>query len=233
MHEIRIGYRSLKTAKGVPEKSLKSVEGPARARKIGASDAVLTSPRLGRTDRAIGLLRNARLPEPGRARRARGSPPLVADLRVQFTKAADGSNRAVMVGTDEASDQAAREARAATAAAERTAAALRSRLESLGYSDDLAVLDTFTRRFATYKQLDAEILTLAVQNTNLKAQGLLFEDPARGASDDFRRAMDAAAAAASPATSASARSAAARASIAVLEIQVVLSRHFPKETMRR
>src|SRR5690349_3150686 len=50
---------------------------------------------------------------------------LAAHLRVQFTRAADASNRAVMADTDEASSAAAREAQQARQAVEQDVDALR------------------------------------------------------------------------------------------------------------
>ncbi len=152
---------------------------------------------------------------------------LVAELQVQFTKTVEASNRAVMADTDTASEDAAREARAATSAVERTASELRRHLESLGYRDEMSRLADFARGFEEYKGFDEQILPLAVENTNLKAQQLLFEDAQR-ASDEFRRAMDDAAAGLPPGRTPEPRAAAARAAIAVLETQVILARHIPE-----
>src|SRR3954452_7282994 len=93
---------------------------------------------------------------------------LVAELQVQFTKTVEASNRAVMADTDKASEDAAREARAATSAVERTASELRPHLESLGYRDEISRLAEFARGFEEYKRSDEQILPLAVENTNLK-----------------------------------------------------------------
>ena len=49
----------------------------------------------------------------------------------------------------------------------------------------------FKARFDEYRRLDDEILPLAVENTNVKAQRLSF-GPAREAADDFRTSVDAA-----------------------------------------
>jgi hypothetical protein len=71
--------------------------------------------------------------------------------------------------------------------------------------------------------LDAEILPLAVENTNLNAQRLSF-GPAREASDAFRSALAAAAKSAS-AGAARAEALIAQAVAAVLDIQVIEARH--------
>src|SRR6187200_414600 len=82
---------------------------------------------------------------------------LASELRVDFTKTVEASNRAVMADTDKASEDAAKEAHDATAAVDRTASALRSRLGALGYADDQSRLENFRQRFTDYKKLDEEI----------------------------------------------------------------------------
>jgi hypothetical protein len=115
---------------------------------------------------------------------------LSADTHVQFTKAVDTANRAVMADTDDASVAFARQAEQAKQAVQRDADALRPILQSLGYSDEMRLLEEFGTRFAEYRALDRTILDLAVENTNLKAQRLAF-GPAAEAADSFRDAVEA------------------------------------------
>ena len=168
---------------------------------------------------------------------------LASDLRVQFSKAAEASNRAVMADTDEASSAAAREAEQAKQAVERDGAALEPLLHALGYGDEIRQVDAFKARFAEYRTLDADILPLAVENTNIKAQRLAF-GPARDAANMFRQSLEAAAFAegfGAPRRSSTERSRAAqqitskdacgvealvaKATAAVLEVQVIEARH--------
>jgi hypothetical protein len=149
---------------------------------------------------------------------------VAADLHLQFTKAADAANRAVMADADEASATAAREAEDAATAVERDLKELRPLLESLGYRDELRFLGTFEERFAEYRKLDEEILPLAVENSNLKAQRLSF-GPAREAAAEFRQSLDAAVRAAASANRCCADALAARAVVALLEIQVLHAPH--------
>jgi hypothetical protein len=107
---------------------------------------------------------------------------LASELHVEFTKASEAANRAVMADTDEASVTAADQARRARQIVERDLEALRPILRSLGYRTDIGYLDIFKTRFDEYRRLDDEILPLAVENTNLKAQRLSF-GPAREAAD--------------------------------------------------
>jgi len=114
---------------------------------------------------------------------------LAADLRVQFSMAADASNRAVMADTDEESLVFAHEAERATRTVESDIAALAPHLRNLGYPAEVGFLEEFTKHFGQYLALDRSVLELAVENTNLKAQRLSF-GPAREAADGFRDALE-------------------------------------------
>jgi hypothetical protein len=113
---------------------------------------------------------------------------LAADIRVQFSKGADASNRAVMADTDEASVAFAREAEQATNAVERDVAALVALLSSLGFPSEIQITREFSAHFAEYQKLDRKILALAVENTNLKAQALSF-GPASQSAATFRDSL--------------------------------------------
>lgn len=113
-----------------------------------------------------------------------------ADLLVQFIKAADASNRAVMADTDKVSVAFAREAEQATQSVQKDADALGPLLLSLGYSNETRLLEEFSSRFSEYRALDRTILDLAVENTNLKAQRLSF-GPAQDAADAFVKSLEA------------------------------------------
>ena len=147
-----------------------------------------------------------------------------AALQVHFTKAVEASNRAVMADTDEASITAAHEAEQATHAALADVARLRPLLGDLQLADELRALEAFDTRFTEYRRIDRDILQLAVENTNLKAQKLLF-----GACTDAVaeiRAAVAALAQSQRGISADRKDAlVAQTAAAVLEVQVVLARH--------
>ena len=115
---------------------------------------------------------------------------LSADLLIQFTKAADAANRAVMADTDEASIAFAREAEQAKEKVQSDIDALKPLLEGLNFSDEGRLLQEFVNRFTEYCELDRRILDLAVENTNLKAQRLSF-GPAQEAADSFRDSLTA------------------------------------------
>jgi hypothetical protein len=114
---------------------------------------------------------------------------LAADASVQFTRAADAANRAVMADTDDGSVSFAREAARAAASVQTDVERLASIFGELGYSNETRLLDDFRARFTEYRSLDKAVLELAVENTNLKAQRLSF-GPSQAAVDALRTALD-------------------------------------------
>lgn len=147
---------------------------------------------------------------------------LAARLHVQFIQAIEAANRAVMADTDEASAAAAKESEQASVSAEQTLQALKPILASLAYQDEIGSLGRFAQKFDEYRKLDAEVLPLAVENTNLKAQRLSF-----GAGQEAADAVFAAVAApvAKGPGTAEAALETARCRAAILEIQVIQARH--------
>jgi hypothetical protein len=148
---------------------------------------------------------------------------LAAELLVQFTKASDAANRAVMADTDEASVRFAREAEQATQQVQQDADALAPILQALKYEHETRLLDEFASRFAEYRTLDRRILDLAVENTNLKAQRLSF-GPAQDAANAFRDALQSVAPAA-PTDRWRVEALAAQAIGTIREIQILQAPH--------
>ena len=149
---------------------------------------------------------------------------LAADLRVQFNKASDASNRAVMAVTDEASVTFAREAEQTKGIVKTDSAALAPLLGRLGYAAEIKALDDFATHLAEYETLDRSVLELAVENTNLKAQRLSF-GPAREACDVLRDSLGTLAAATAAKDRCRVESLVVRAVLAVREIQVLQAPH--------
>jgi hypothetical protein len=167
---------------------------------------------------AAGCGANGSLDQLSEARR------LSADLLVQFTKAADAGNRAVMADTDEGSIAFAREAEQAQLAVQRDADRLKPILQSLRYTEETRLLDEFGSRFAEYRTLDRTILGLAVENTNLKAQRLSF-GPGQEAADSFRDSVEAVAPSDAATNTWRVKALAASAVAMVREIQVLQAAH--------
>jgi hypothetical protein len=149
---------------------------------------------------------------------------LTADLRVQFNKAADASNRAVMADTDEASAAFAGDAEKTVKLVEADVRALTPALQTLGFQQEAQLLQQFNQHFSEYRALDSNILTLAVENTNLKAQRLSF-GPARQAADAFRDALEQMASSVAATDRCNVEGLVAKATLAVREIQVLQAPH--------
>ena len=149
---------------------------------------------------------------------------LTSALHLEFTKGAEAANRAVMADTDEASAAAAEEARQFRQSAVDNIEAVRHALQDLGYNEELKLLEAFAARFEASRQIDDEILPLAVENTNLKAQRLSF-GVGNDAAEALSRALDAAVGASRSPASCCAGALAARARVGALEIQVLQAPH--------
>jgi hypothetical protein len=148
---------------------------------------------------------------------------LAADLLVRFTQASDAANRAVMADTDAMSVDFAREAATAKDAVQTDVDALQPLLRELKFSKETELLQQFVDRFGRYKTLDQNILDLAVENTNLKAQRLSFGS-AQAAADAIRDALERIKPA-SPGDEWHVRALAASATGSVREIQVLEAPH--------
>ena len=149
---------------------------------------------------------------------------LAAQIRIDFAKASDESNRAVMADTDEESIKFAHEAQASTLAVSNSMAELAKRLTDLGDPGNADLIQRFGKQFARYLDLDKEILKLAVENTNLKAKRLLF-GPVAQAANELCRTLQAFVAAAPDNLARRISDSAFRAQLAVREIEVLQAPH--------
>jgi hypothetical protein len=98
----------------------------------------------------------------------------VGAMRVALATASEVETHAVIAVTEADSKTYADQARAATAEVERGRAELAALLKTGGTQDEKELLDQFSRAFAELRRIDAELLALAVRNSNLKASGLAF-----------------------------------------------------------
>ena len=115
---------------------------------------------------------------------------LSAELLIQFTRASNAANQAVMADTDEASIAFAKQADERKKQVQADVDALRPLLHDLNYGEETRLLDEFVTAFMAYRDLDGRILVLAVENTNLKAQRLSFGE-CQQAADAFAQALNA------------------------------------------
>lgn len=149
---------------------------------------------------------------------------LTAAVHVALARSVDATNRAVLATDDETAAVAANESRDAVAAIDRQVRNLQLVLESLTYQIELKRLDGFKARFDEYRPLNEEILSLVLENTNVKAQRLSF-GPSVDAADAFHRAIEAAVTQAAEPAACAAGEQAARAWASVLEIRAAYPRH--------
>jgi hypothetical protein len=149
---------------------------------------------------------------------------LAAQLRIDFAKASDESNRAVMAETDEESIAFARAADTSTRAVNTAMTELSKRLADLGDPGNAELIQRVRERFERYQAVDKEILKLAVENTNLKARRLLF-GPVAEAANAFCRTLQAFVSAAPDSTARRIADSAYRAQLAVREIEVLEAPH--------
>ena len=110
---------------------------------------------------------------------------LVAHMRADLYAAAQSEKSAVLAETDEASKDFAA---AAVTAVGRVDAGLAQFRKLGGDQEEEALTRDFAAAFDEYRKVDQEVLTLAVQNTNLKALALSF-GPAQAALADMDRAL--------------------------------------------
>jgi hypothetical protein len=149
---------------------------------------------------------------------------LASELRVQFTKAAETGNRAVMASAEDTASAAANESRQATEAVAKDLTSLRATLEALDYKEELRLLEAFASSFQEYRRIDDELLPLAVENTNVKAQALSF-GAATVAANAFKDSLERAASYSTPAGRCCVESLMTGAHAALLEIRVLHAPH--------
>ena len=148
---------------------------------------------------------------------------LTADMRVQLHRSAEAVQRAIMADTDEASASFVREAREATAALEDDRRSLEPVLASIGSGEEAQLAQEFSEAFRKLQELDRDLLALAVENTNVKAQRLSF-GPAREAAEALRDHLDRAVRSMEP-KALRAQLLAIRVQLAVREIQALEAPH--------
>lgn len=101
---------------------------------------------------------------------------LSIDLFVQFTVAADASNKAVMADTLDVSTTFAQQAQRAKSDVQSTVTALGAILRDHGYTAERDLLNRFEGDFGRYRELDQQILDLTIENSNRKAEWLSYSE---------------------------------------------------------
>jgi hypothetical protein len=96
--------------------------------------------------------------------------------------------------------------------------------DALGYAEESRLLKEFTTQFAAFRALDRNVLDLAVENTNIKAQQIAF-GPAQASVDEFSQALEAVAGVTAGEPNWRVQALVAQALAAVREIQVLQAPH--------
>jgi len=157
---------------------------------------------------------------------------LVGQIQVSLASASEAEKSAVLSTTDQGSQVFADQARAAAREVERARLELGKLLATGGTRAEQDLLARFSEAFAKLRQVDEELLELAVQNTNLKAYGLAFGPAAEaGAELDAALARVAGEPGAPDAARVQAMAFAAR--LAALRIQALLAPHIAEESDAR
>ena len=176
--------------------------------------------------------RQDQTPAEQRALRARRID-IVGRMRSALAASSDAEKSAVLSPTDQDSQSYADQARAATAEVERGRRELGDLLEAGGTREEKNLLDQFSRAFTELQRVDAELLPLAVRNSNLKAFGLAF-GPAAEALEEMMTAVSRLVA--KSATWPDARNVvllAMGAETAALHIQALLAPHIAEESDKK
>ena len=95
-------------------------------------------------------------------------------LQIGLESAVASEKSAVLASTDAESEQFAVQTRIATTNIELELGELHALLAADGTQDEKDFLRQFTEAFAEFQRVDTNLLALAIQNTNLKASGLVF-----------------------------------------------------------
>jgi len=112
---------------------------------------------------------------------------LVQTMQSELLASAEAEKSAVMADTDQASHALARQSLQSSQDVEKARLALEALVEKNG--EEAASIADFTASWEKLRQIDQEILSLAVQNTNLKALRLSI-GPAAAAMSAMREALE-------------------------------------------
>jgi hypothetical protein len=154
---------------------------------------------------------------------------LVARLRGELAAQSEAEKSAVLAITDAESQKYADEARARAQDLERDRAELGRLLEM---APEKELLEAFSKQLSDLQRIDAEVLALAVKNTNLKASALAF-GPAAEAMNELDGALARLVAANAQSSAPNAKKvmlSAARAEAAALRIALLLPPHIAEES---
>ena len=115
---------------------------------------------------------------------------IVSRMRINLIKSTDLEKGAVMAVTDEESQDLAEQSRQSANAVERDYHELKELIDAAKIDKEMKLLKEFNDDWNNIKVIDRELLSLAVENTNLKAENLSFT-AAAPAITNFERLLSA------------------------------------------
>ncbi len=99
---------------------------------------------------------------------------VISRMRINLLKSTDLEKGAVMAITDEESRTLAEESRKSADAVERDYDGLKVLIDAAKIGEEIKLLKEFNDSWNNFRQIDRELLSLAVENTNIKAANLSF-----------------------------------------------------------
>jgi hypothetical protein len=112
---------------------------------------------------------------------------VISRMRINLLKSTDLEKGAVMAVTDEESRALAEQSRKSADAVERNYHELKGLIDEAGIGKEIQLLKEFTDHWSNLRVIDKELLSLAVENTNLKAAHLSSTSAAQAITDFERR----------------------------------------------
>jgi hypothetical protein len=113
---------------------------------------------------------------------------IISRMRINLLKSTDLEKGAVMAVTDEESQALAEQSRKSADAVERDYHELKGLIAAAEIDKEMKLLKEFSDNWEKLRVIDRELLSLAVENTNIKAANLSFTSAARAIAD-FERLL--------------------------------------------
>ena len=104
---------------------------------------------------------------------------MISQMRIDLSKSTDLEKGAVMAITDEESKVLAEQSHKSSDAVERGYLELRGLIDAAGIDNEMKMLKEFSNSWNNFQAIDKELLSLAVENTNLKAANLSYNAAAQ------------------------------------------------------
>ena len=112
---------------------------------------------------------------------------LISRMRINLLKSTDLEKGAVMAVTDEESQALAEQSRKSADAVERDFQELKILIDAAKIDKEMKLLKEFADNWNNLRLIDKELLSLAVENSNIKATNLSFTSAAQAIADFERR----------------------------------------------